>query len=313
LQKAFVNEIAAPVTAGSEPLTLRAQDREPLQGWAAALSLVFSLLILAAVAHTMRHIDAARVLAMVPRSPLFWTVFAAFYLAQPASEWLIYRRLWRVPAGCFAALLRKLVCNELLLGYLGEAYLYGWARRKVAMTAAPFGTIKDVAILSAMAGNGITLALLVLVWPFVGVTQLGLESRPVVLSLSVVLATSIIAMVLRKRIFTLDRARLAFVLRIHLLRILLIVGLTALLWHLVLPAVPLVWWLLLATLRMLISRLPFVPNKDVVFAGLAVFMLGHEAEIAALMTMMASIILLSHAVVGAGLVLGDLLRRGANE
>jgi hypothetical protein len=305
-----VNEIAAPVAAASEPVALRAQDREPMQGWTAAFSLAFSLLILAAVAHTMRHIDVAHLLALVPRSSLFWAVFATFYLAQPASEWLIYRRLWHLPAGGFAVLLRKLVCNELLLGYLGEAYLYGWARRKVAMSAAPFGTIKDVAILSAMAGNGVTLVLLVLVWPFVGVTQLGIESRHVVLSLAVVLASSILIMLLRKRVFTLSRPELGFILRIHLLRIAAVLALTALLWHLVLPSVPLVWWLFLATLRMLISRLPFVPNKDVVFAGLAVFMLGHEAGIATLMTMLASVIVLTHVVVGSGLVLGDLLRRG---
>ena len=60
-------------------------------------------------------------------------------------------------------------------------------------------------------------------------------------------------------------------------------GLTALMWHLAMPAVALSWWLLLATMRMLLSRLPFVPNKDIVFAGIAVLLVGHDLEIAALM------------------------------
>ena len=46
------------------------------------------------------------------------------------------------------------------------------------------------------------------------------------------------------------------------------------------------------------SRLPLIPNKDVVFAGLAVFLLGHEHEIGDLMAMMAGLLLVTHLAVG---------------
>ena len=62
---------------------------------------------------------------------------------------------------------------------------------------------------------------------------------------------------------------------------------------------PYIVWLALATLRMLISRLPFLPNKDVIFAGLAVLLLGHDAEISSLMAMIAALLLVTHLVVGA--------------
>lgn len=275
----------------------------------ALLPVVFSILIALGVVLELRGMNMAKVLAMVPRGAGFWMVFAASYLAGPASEWLIYRRLWQLPAEGFAALLRKLVCNELLLGYLGEAYFYAWARQRSAMTAAPFGAIKDVSILSAMVGNAVTLALLVALWPFLGSTAFGFENRAVMLSLSVVLATSIAAMALRRRIFSLNRDVLGFITAMHLLRIVVTTVLAAVLWHMVLPSVPVTWWLLLATLRLLISRLPFIPNKDVVFAGVAVFTLGHETDIAALMTMMASAILMVHLLLGLGLVTSDLVRR----
>ncbi|AXB76556.1 hypothetical protein TQ38_008625 [Novosphingobium sp. P6W] len=275
----------------------------------ALLPVVFSILIALGVVLELRGMNMAKVLAMVPRAAGFWMVFAASYFAGPASEWLIYRRLWQLPAEGFAALLRKLVCNELLLGYLGEAYFYTWARQRSAMTAAPFGAIKDVSILSAMVGNAVTLALLVALWPFLCSTAFGFENRAVMLSLSVVLATSIAAMALRRRIFSLNRDVLGFITSIHLLRIVVTTILSAVLWHMVLPAVPVSWWLLLATLRLLISRLPFIPNKDVVFAGVAVFTLGHETDIAALMTMMASAILLVHLLLGLALAASDLLRR----
>jgi len=146
-------------------------------------------------------------------------------------------------------------------------------------------------------------------WPLASATQLGLQTRAVTLSLTVVLITSMAMLLWRRGIFSLSRPDLRFIFAMHIARIVIATGLSALLWHLVLPTIPLPWWLLLATIRLLISRLPFVPNKDVVFAGLAVFMLGHDVEIASLLTLMAGLILLSHILVGSTFALSDLLRK----
>jgi hypothetical protein len=116
----------------------------------------------------------------------------------------------------------------------------------------------------------------------------------------------------RRQIFSLPRTDLRIIFAKHIARIVVATALSALLWHLVLPQIPLVWWLLLATIRLLISRLPFVPNKDVVFAGLAVFMLGHDVEIASLLTLMAGLILLTHLMVGTTFAVSDLVRREAS-
>jgi hypothetical protein len=107
---------------------------------------------------------------------------------------------------------------------------------------------------------------------------------------------------LRKKLFGLPRPDLLYVSAIHTVRIAVATLLTAYAWHLVLPDVGLQWWVLLSALRMLVSRLPLLPNKDIVFAGLAVFLIGHDAEIGALMTMMASLILATHLVLGLLLV-----------
>jgi hypothetical protein len=64
-------------------------------------------------------------------------------------------------------------------------------------------------------------------------------------------------------------------------------------------------WVLLSAMRMLLSRLPFLPNKDVVFAALAVFMIGQDAEVGALMAMMASLLLATHLGLGLLLVGGE--------
>jgi hypothetical protein len=90
-------------------------------------------------------------------------------------------------------------------------------------------------------------------------------------------------------------------------RIAAVVVLSAWMWHLVLPAVEVTLWIVMATLRMLVSRLPLLPNKDVVFAGIAVFLLGNELEIASLMTLMAVLLLVTHLVVGALFAVLDLI------
>ncbi|HEY7808346.1 MAG TPA: hypothetical protein VIC34_14205 [Croceibacterium sp.] len=292
---------------------LRPQDRPRWPGGTRLLSSILSLLVIAAVIHEIRGVNVRAIISLIPASPIFWAVFALSYFAQPITEWLIFRRLWGVGPPAFAALIRKLIYNELLLGYLGEVYFYAWARRKLNLEAAPFGAVKDVTILSAVAGNIVTLLMLMVAWPLASATQLGLQSRAVVLSLTVVLLTSMAMLLWRRQIFSLPRPDLRFIFAMHIIRLIAVTGLSAFLWHLILPSIPVVWWLLLATIRLLISRLPFVPNKDVVFAGLAVFMLGHDVEIASLLTLMAGLILLSHLMVGSTFALTDLIRKESAE
>ncbi|MEN9682478.1 MAG: hypothetical protein RLZZ427_229 [Pseudomonadota bacterium] len=289
----------APLDHPREPISIPVPADPPQRRrLAAAFSTLVSLALLAMVADQFRHMKLAEILGMVPHTALFWTTFAAWYLAMPLSEWVIYHRLWKLPISGLGALMRKLVSNELLLGYLGEAQFYAWARAKLAMPTAPFGTIKDVTILSALTGNVATLVMLVFAWPLVTSGTIGVELRSVFVSLSVVLGTSFVMLLLRRRLFSLPRKDLWLITGIHFVRIGLLVMLSALMWHWVLPSVAVGLWLVLATLRMLVSRLPLIPNKDVVFAGLAVYLIGHETPIADMLTMMAGLVLLAHLAVG---------------
>jgi hypothetical protein len=269
---------------------------------------VFSLLVLIAVAWELRRTDLAGLLNLLPRHPVFWLCFAGYYLAVPISEWMIFRRLWRLPAEGFGALLRKMICNEILLGYLGEVYFYAWARRNAHITTAPFAVIKDVAVLSALVGNLVTLVMVVVAAPLLGALHLGTDGLAFVASAVVVLLSSLAMLLLRKRLFALPRPKLWFVGLAHLARIAAMTLLAAVMWHLLLPSVGLSWWLLLGTLRQLLSRLPFLPNKEVVFAGLASFLVGSETQIVAAMTLIASLVVGMHLLLGAGLGVAELAR-----
>ena len=282
------------------PFRVSEAPASPARGkrWAAIASMAVSLALLVAVALQLRDLDLAKVRALVPSSPIFWGAFAVYYLAGPVSEWVVYRRLWAMPVAGIGALLRKLVANELLLGYLGEAQFYAWARARSKLSDAPFGAIKDMTILSALVGNGATLVMLALAWPYVSAGQLGMEGTTAFASLGVVLLTSLGILLFRRQLFSLPKADLWFISAIHLARIVVILIASAVMWHAVLPAVAITLWLVLATLRMLISRLPLMPNKDVVFAGLTVLLLGKGADVAALMALMAVLLLAAHLLVG---------------
>lgn len=268
--------------------------------------LLVSVLILGAVAYQFRRFDVRSLEGLLPSSPLFWIAFVAYYFASPLSEWVIFRRIWGLPVHGFAALLRKLVSNEILLGYLGEVYFYTWARRHTDITTAPFGAVKDVAILSALTGNIFTLLMVIISVPLFGSLHLGEHTKAFVDSIIAVLVLSGAMLLFRNRLFTLPRRELWFVTALHCVRIVVMMLLAAVLWHMVLPAVALSWWLLLGTLRQLISRLPLVPNKDVVFAGAAAFLVGPDVQIAEAIALFSTLILGAHLMVGAFVSLSDL-------
>ncbi|WP_245647650.1 hypothetical protein [Novosphingobium lentum] len=299
--------------AGADPAldTARMVDPQPLlesgRSLARLAGPLVSIAFLLAVAWQLRDLNFASLFAMMPRHPLFWLVFAASYLAGPISEWVIFRKLWNLPVEGFAALLRKMVSNELLLGYLGEVYFYAWAKRNTHIAAAPFGAVKDVAILSAMVGNVFTLLLVVVSAPLFGSLNLGVNSGAFVWSAIFVLASSLVVTVFRNKLFSLPRNELWFVTGLHALRIVAATLLAAVMWHLLLPVVALQTWLLLSTLRQLLWRLPFLPNKDVAFAGLAAVLVGANTPIVEAIALVASLILGTHLLVGASLGISGLL------
>ncbi len=273
---------------------------------------MISIAILIVVLFALRTLHWRDVAAVVPSSPAFWAVFALYYILPIAADFAIFRYLWRIPGEGFIALTRKQVSNELLLGYLGEVYFYSWARKKIDMRTSPFGAVKDVAILSALAGNAVTLVMMVIAYPLITVVEFSVISEKLhvsetmlAVSVALVVIVPLLAVLFGKRLFSLSRAQLTVVGTIHFVRIIVTMGLAALAWALALPQVELSWWIVLSTVRLLISRLPLVTQKDIVFAGIAVFMVGHDLEIAALIAFWAAIQLIANIAIGAILAVGD--------
>lgn len=303
----------------AQPLSQIDIDTGPIiergkRNWAKWLGSLISFAVLAAALWQWQRLDISVFQALVPTSLGFWLAYCCYYLLGPASEWIIFRRLWNLPPSGIVPLLRKKVSNELVLGYVGEVYFYSWARRHSRLTAAPFGAIKDVAILSALAGNIVTLIMLIAGFPVImGLVQnldLDLSQRALALSVGFLALMSMLLLFWRKHVLSLPSRELAFVVAVHSARIVVTIGLLALIWHLALPNVDLLWWILLSMLRQLVSRLPFVPNKDVIFASLAIFFVGDDAMIIGLMAFLAGLVLVTHLAVGAALAMIELLENG---
>lgn len=264
-----------------------------------ALMPLLSASILIASLWQLRHIDVSTAITLVPRSPLFWLLFAAGYVALPASEWLIYRRLWNLPLRGFLALLRKRISNEIVAGYSGEVYFYAWTRKNAELVGSPFGAIKDVSILSAIVANICTVTLALLSWRSLTSMHFAGSAKMMIGSGVIVMLPSALAIVIRQRLFSLQRAELGWIALVHLLRIVATTVLAAALWAVAMPAAPLAWWLVLASLRLLVSRLPLLPNKEIVFAGIVAFAVGSTFHMAALLTMIAALWLVTHLLLGA--------------
>lgn len=265
------------------------------QRWA---GLALSAAILIAVGVQLGSGGLTALVDAAPRHAGFWLVFMLLYLAPSAAEWVIFRRLWRLPVIGLIALLRKQIANELVLGYSGDAHFYLWARGHLRMANSPFGAVKDVAILSAVAGNAITLILMALSWPLLVEAVAGPLAHTFAWSVALIAATSLGLFGLRRQLFSLVSYDLLFVFAVHVARIVVCLALLALLAHLMLPNVALQWLLVLVTLRMMLSRLPLLPAKDVVFAGLVAVLFGREALIVPVIALIGSLTVAAHIVVG---------------
>lgn len=96
---------------------------------------------------------------------------------------------------------------------------------------------------------------------------------------------------------------------IHCLRLTAGSVLIALAWHFALPTVSIWMWLFLAAARLLVSRLPLVPNKDLLFANFAIIFIGQDQALSELVAFSAALTLLIHVVLIGSFGLYGLVRK----
>lgn len=290
---------AAEDLAGLEPVkTIKSR-------WPMIIAGALTAAMIVGLAHQLLKSGLGGLSRATPDSWLYYVAFALLYLAPPLGDFIIFRKLWRIPLEGLGALMKKRIANEVVLGYSGEAYFYAWARQRAQMVAAPFGAVKDVMILSAMAGNLMTLAMTALALPWLPAQYL----RPMLIGMGVVVVMSLPFLIFSRRVFSLDRKTLWWVFGVHIVRLAASSLFIAFAWHFALPGIAIGAWLLLSATRMMVSRLPFIPNKDLVFSTVAIALLGENSDLSSLMAFTAAAILLTHVVLAAGFAVQSLIKR----
>lgn len=269
------------------------------------LSLAFSAGILAYLAHAVADIGWGEVLAVLPANPLFYLLVALSYMATPVTEYVIFKRWWPLAPRALAVFSKKRVLNEAIFGYSGDAYLFVWARKMLGdreCGASPLAAVKDVAITSALAGNAATLLMLGLALgmgggPAVEQAFSGDAMRNAGLGFAFVISISAGILLFRGKVLSLSARENRIVFLLHCARLLAGSALLLAAWIVALPQVAVGTWIVLGALRMVVTRLPFVPNKELLFAAISVSLTGSAApEVAALMAAAGALHLVSHVI-----------------
>jgi hypothetical protein len=225
------------------------------------------------------------------------------YLVLPVADTLIYRRLWGIGFWrSLGAFLRKRIYNSALLGYSGEVWLLMWARQRVDQADRALAhAIKDTNILSAVVSTYVLAALILYL---VTQTAFGLSDDAFgwwALATLLFAGLAPLAFVFRRHFMVLSAGTALFVLAVHTARFLGGQVLLLAQWKVELPQLG---WTMLAALlavQMLVNRIPFVPNRDILFISLGVALAGTfavpRAELASLLLTTAALQQVLHLVV----------------
>lgn len=248
----------------------------------AALKVVQLLLVggvLLYLASRIAEIGWSEVRRSLPETVWFYVLFVAMYFVIPVAELLTYRTMrWRI--GFWRSLpmfVRKRVYNYAVMSYSGEAYMFLWARRHLALgTRQILSMVKDNNLLSGLASNSFTL---ILVAAFFATGQLEtiLKTSPDTgsyVGATVLVGALMVLLVigLNRRIMSVPFGMAARITGIHAVRVLLVLLLQTAQWAVVFPHVPFLTWLLFLTAQMVLTRLPFLPNQDLMLVGLGLGM-----------------------------------------
>ncbi len=211
----------------------------------------------------------------LPMMPLFYVIFFINYCSLPLFEGLIYNALWKTGPRIMPVLIRKRVFNEAVIDYSGETLLFVWARSHTPLDdRAIISNVRDVNILSAIAGNLATCLILVAVIAMhadkLALADAELLRRGALFTGGSVIALMAVALIFRKWLLALTPGQCAAVGGLHMLRLITFLVLQALQWHIAVPAVGWQVWATFLALQMAVSRLPLLPAKDLFFAGLAI-------------------------------------------
>ncbi|MEZ4381275.1 MAG: hypothetical protein R3A79_07990 [Nannocystaceae bacterium] len=267
----------------------------------------------------LREIGWRAVWANLPVHPGFYLLFAVLYFQVTVGEIVAYRLCWDFDVrASLRAFLLKRIYNRDVLGYAGEVYFFGWARRHVGLPAVRVAeTIRDQNIVSSIASTAIAVGLLIF-YAINGGLEVSYWLRDQVADVALAVwiggAVALVvagALIVRYRrfVFSTSLKIAAAIFLLHVVRLIFGQGVQILQWELGAPEGTLEMWFTLSAASIIAARIPLLPGRDLLFvsAGVALSdaMSGNAAAISG--------ILLVNAVLGKVLSLALFVALGVRK
>ncbi|PQA88108.1 hypothetical protein CW354_07225 [Marinicaulis flavus] len=253
----------------------RLREREDVQKALKVIQYALLAGIVAYLVYKLTHLGWREVIGALPSSPWFYLFFLLRFLALPISELAIYEIVWSQSlVRHFFVFIRKRVYNFAVMGYSGEAFLTIWARRRLALPHKKILVgVKDNNLLSAFASNAATV-ILILALAATGGLKAGLDAFPgagwlFALAFLSAGTLSLLVMIFRDKLMALPKGVMPKLIGVHSGRQALIILLHAAMYASALPGAPVMAWMTFIAMQLVLSRVPFLPNQDIVYLGAA--------------------------------------------
>lgn len=237
------------------------------------------LILCVIIARRLSELGWDKIWVSRPANLGFYLLLLLQYLLQPLADLVVYRTLWgRAHMPPFSIILRKRFLNSVMLDYSGEIFFFFWAQKRVGLPASVLvHTIKDSNVLSAGAG-------LVMVW-LVGLLlifggglqipkMLGDHTWLYLLLGSLPFLFCAILVLAHRKVSILTRGQMARTFAIHFVRAVLALAVEFWLWELSGALPSWISCLEFVGLRLVLTRLPLVSNKDLLFVGAGIAAAG---------------------------------------
>lgn len=216
----------------------------------------------------------------LPVQPLFYFLAFILFIQLPLIEVFIYRLSW-VFKGLKAipVFFIKTVYNKHVMGYSGELYFFVWAQKNISLPAKQiFRTVMDNNILSSIASTFVAV-LILSVFFFTGqirpLTDL-IETDNIYLyaSLLLIVLLGILLIRFRRFVIVMPIKTAVSIFSIHTLRLIILHGVNVWMYYIVIPDTPLFVWFTLLSIEIVLSRIPLIPNRDLIFTGIGISVAG---------------------------------------
>lgn len=244
------------------------------------LQRVINVVVLTWLIYELSRIGWQDVGSSLPVQPLFYFLAFILFIQLPLIEVVIYRLSW-VFNGLKAipVFFIKTVYNKHVMGYSGELYFFVWAQKNISLPAKQiFRTVMDNNILSTLASTFVAI-LLLSVFFFTGqirpITDLiETDNIYVFASLILIVVLGILLIRFRRFVIVMPVKTALGVFSIHTVRLIIMHAVNVWMYYIVLPDTPLYVWFTLLSIEIILSRIPLLPNRDLIFTGIGISVAG---------------------------------------